>query len=88
MGLTDSLKTAKPLTVRRINCQISTVNCKKKVTVQKNSGDNNGMMSTVSHKMATVLTASRKSRHPIETLVMAQYTCKQFCIKKLELLVI
>ena len=30
MGLTDSLKTAKPLTVRRINCQIPTVNCKKR----------------------------------------------------------
>lgn len=50
MGLTNSRKTAKRLTVSR-----------KKVTCIKIPGDSNGMI-----WMAKILTASRKSHRPIE----------------------
>ena len=50
MGLTNSRKTAKRLTVSR-----------KKVNCIKIPGDSNGMI-----LMAKILTASRKSHRPIE----------------------
>ena len=36
------------------------------------SGDNNGMTLTVSRKLAKIVTVSRKSNHPMETLLFQQ----------------
>lgn len=45
----------------------------KKVNLEKTiSGDNNGMTLTVSRKLAKIGTVSRKSNHPMETLLFQQ----------------
>ena len=45
----------------------------KKVNLEKTiSGDNNGMTLTVSRKLAKIVTVSRKSNHPMETLLFQQ----------------
>ena len=54
MGLTVSRKAAQKLVVRNKNRKILTVSREKKLTVKKNSGENNRM----------ILTVSRKSHHP------------------------
>ena len=63
------LKSNSPLAVRRKNWQILTVSRKKKLTVKNISGGNNRKVLTVSRKLAEILTDSRKSHHPIETLM-------------------
>ena len=46
---------------------------RKKVNLERTiSGDNNGMTLTVSRKFAKIVTVSRKSNHPMETLLFQQ----------------
>ena len=40
----------------------------KKVNRKKNSGDDIGMILTARRRMVQILTVSRKSHHPIDTL--------------------
>ena len=60
-----------PFSAMRVLMRL-TDNCKrgKKFSspFKKISGDNNAMILTISRKMASVSTGSRKSHHPIETL--------------------
>ena len=44
------------------------------------SGGNNGKVLTVSRKLAKILTDSRKSHHPIETLYFKHKICS--CVLK------
>ena len=44
------------------------------------SGGNNGKVLTVSRKLAKILTDSRKSHHPIETLYFEHKICS--CVLK------
>ena len=52
---------------------------KKLKTLKKLSGDHNGNILTVSRKLAKILTVSRKSHNPIETLLDPRTIKSQLC---------
>ena len=55
----------------------------KKVYLEKTiSCDNNGMTLTVSRKLPKIVTVSRKSNHPMETLLFQQKLKKKKKINK------